>query len=110
MLKVDSSFALLDVTVVDGHPGPPAESQAVVVRDRRIADIVPMSAYRADPDVQQINLDGHYVMPGLIDAHVHLAGGRAEITNQEIGVIAEPKLLRAMRSVYEAQQLLKRGV
>src|SRR5262249_27315327 len=109
MLKVGSSFALLDVTVVDGHPGPPIASQAVIVRDRRIVAVQPMSAYRRDGDVQEINLDGHYVMPGLIDAHVHLAGGRAEITDQEIGVIAEPKLLRAMRSVYEAQQLLKRG-
>lgn len=110
MLKVGNRFALLDVTVVDGHPGPPVPGQAVVVRDRRIAEIVPMTGYRSDPDVQEINLDGHYVMPGLIDAHVHLAGGRAEITDQEIGVIAEPKLLRAMRSVYEAQQLLKRGI
>ena len=109
MLKVGNSFALLDVTVVDGHPGPPATGHAVVVRDRRIVDVQPMSQYRRDADVQEVNLDGHYVMPGLIDAHVHLAGGRAEITDQEIGVIAEPKLLRAMRSVYEAQQLLKRG-
>ena len=89
MLNVNGSFALLDVAVVDGHPGPAAQRQAVVVRDRRIADVVPMSQYRRDRDIQEINLDGHYVMPGLIDAHVHLAGGRAEITDQEIGVIAD---------------------
>jgi imidazolonepropionase-like amidohydrolase len=69
-----------------------------------------MTQYRTDPRVPEVDLDGHYVMPGLIDAHVHLSGGRARIDDQEMGVIAEPMLMRAVRSVYESQQLLKRGV
>jgi imidazolonepropionase-like amidohydrolase len=109
MLKIGNRFALLSVTVVDGRGGPPVPDHAVVVRDKVIESVVPMSAYRRDEDVQEVPLDGHYVMPGLIDAHVHLAGGRADVTDQEIGVVAEPKPLRAMRSVYEAQQILKRG-
>lgn len=104
------SVALLSVTVVDGRGGEPAPDQAIVVRDGRIAEIVPMSDYRRDADVPEQDLIGHYVMPGLIDAHVHLSGGRARVDDQEMGVIAEPKLMRAVRSVYEAQQLLKRGV
>lgn len=110
MLDTGTRFALLDVNVVDGQGGPPAERHAVVISGKRIEAVTPMASYHREPDIREIPLDGHFVMPGLIDAHVHLAGGRAEITDQEIGVIAEPKLLRAMRSVYEAQQLLKRGV
>jgi imidazolonepropionase-like amidohydrolase len=109
MLDVGNSFALLSVSVIDGRGGPPLQNLAVLVRDKRIEAVVPMAQYRRDRDVHEIALDGHYVMPGLIDAHVHLAGGRADITDQEMGVVAEPKLLRAMRSVYEAQQILKRG-
>ena len=108
-MKIGSQFALLKVSVVDGYGGPPVADQAVVVRDGRIAAVMPMSEFRSDPSVQEVVLDGHFVTPGLIDAHVHLSGGRATVDDQEIGVIAEPKLLRAMRSVYEAQQLLKRG-
>lgn len=103
------AVALLSVSVIDTHGGPRADDRAVIIRDKRIEAVVPMAEYRREPGIKEVALDGHYVMPGLIDAHVHLAGGRAEITDQELGVIAEPKLLRAMRSVYEAQQLLKRG-
>jgi imidazolonepropionase-like amidohydrolase len=106
---VRAATALLSVAVVDGHGGPPVENQAVVIRGRRIDAVVPMTQYRRDDEVNEIALDGHYVMPGLIDAHMHLSGGRATIEDQEIGVIAEPKLLRAMRSVHSAQKLLKRG-
>ncbi|BBY30372.1 metal-dependent hydrolase family protein [Mycolicibacterium sediminis] len=108
-MKIGRHFALLSVGVVDGHGGPPRLDQAVVVRDGRIAAVLPMADYRTDDSIQEVPLDGHYVMPGMIDAHVHLSGGRATIDDQELGVIAEPKILRAMRSVYEAQQLLKRG-
>ena len=59
--------------------------------------------------MQEVSLDGFYVMPGMIDAHVHLAGGRGDMEYQEMEVIAENKLVRAMRSVYEAQAVLKRG-
>ena len=104
MLKVGSSFALLSVSVVDGRGGPPVDDQAVVVRDGRIVAVMPMAQYRRAADVQELALDGHYVMPGLIDAHVHLAGGRADVVDQELGVITEPKPLRAMRSVYEADR------
>ena len=108
-MRIGTRFALLSVTVIDGLGGEPLEDRAVIVRDGRIIAVVPMAAYRNAAGDQEVPLDGHFVMPGLIDAHVHLAGGRAEVEDQELGVIAEPKLLRAMRSVYEAQELLKRG-
>lgn len=108
-LRIGSEFALLSVTVVDGRGGEPRPDCAVIVRGGRISAVLPMAEYRSQDGVQEVALDGHYVMPGLIDAHVHLAGGRASVEDQELGVVAEPKLLRAMRSVYEAQELLKRG-
>ncbi|TRW80977.1 amidohydrolase family protein [Mycolicibacterium sp. 018/SC-01/001] len=109
-MSITNSVALLSVAVVDGHGGPPLPNHAVVVTAGRITAVVPMAQYRRDPDIPEQALDGHWVMPGLIDAHVHLSGGRARIEDQELGVIAEPMLMRAVRSVYEAQQLLKRGV
>jgi len=108
-MRIGENFVLLSVTVVDGRGGAPLRDHAVVVRDKRIAAVVPMDEYRATDDLQEVPLDGHYVMPGLIDAHVHLSGGRSGLEDQELGVIAEPKQLRAMRSVYESQAILKRG-
>lgn len=108
-MEVNKNFALVNVYVVNGYGGWPEKNMAVVVKSGVIQEVCPMKDYQPDKDIQQIDLEGHYVMPGMIDAHVHLSGGRGEMEYQEIGVMAEPKLLRAMRSVYEAQELLRRG-
>ena len=94
------SFVLCDIAVVDGTGGPVREHAFLDVLGSRIARIGDMADSAPHDAVEEIRLPGHYVMPGLIDAHVHLSGGRAEVDDQEIGVVAEPMGLKAMRSVY----------
>ena len=108
-MDVGPRFALVDTTVIDGSGAPPLPHMAVVVDGEDIRTVAPMSAYRRDPEVQEIDAGGLYVLPGLIDAHVHLAGCRAGKEDQELGALMEPPLARAVRSVGEAQALLKRG-
>jgi imidazolonepropionase-like amidohydrolase len=49
---------------------------AIVIRDGRIAQVVPPSGtWRAPADAQVIDLSGRTLLPGLIDAHVHLTLG-----------------------------------
>lgn len=49
-------------------------NHAVVVRERRIAAILPVEdAVRRYPKAQRIDLPNHALMPGLINAHTHLA-------------------------------------
>lgn len=109
MTVLSNNYVLLHVSVVDGYGGWPVEDMFIHVVNHQIVKVAPMKQYKKENDVQELSLDGHYVTPGLIDAHVHLAGGRADFEWQELEVFMEPKLLRAMRSVYESQQLLKRG-
>ncbi|HHY90791.1 MAG TPA: amidohydrolase family protein [Clostridiales bacterium] len=109
MLFLKAHYVLLNVSVVDGYGGYPTENMFVEVCKNEIAAVDSMKAYQKKPDVQEVDLSGYYVMPGLIDAHVHLAGGRGDYVYGETEVLAEPKLVRAMRSVYEAQRILKRG-
>ena len=108
-MDVGPRFALLDCTVIDGSGAAPRPGMAVVVDGPDIRSVVPMQEHEADADVQQIDCRGLFVLPGLIDAHVHLAGCRAGKEDQELGALMEPPLLRAIRSVSEAQALLKRG-
>ena len=106
---IQNYFSLVNISLVDGNGGELKKNTAIVVKNGLISSVAGMESYRRPDGAQEIDLDGYYVMPGLIDAHVHLSGGRGDAEYQEIGVMAEPKLLRAMRSVYEAQELLKRG-
>jgi imidazolonepropionase-like amidohydrolase len=108
-MDAGSRFALVDATVIDGSGAEPRQHEVVVVDGPDIAAVVPMSAYRREAGAAEIDCSGFFVLPGLIDAHVHLAGCRAGKEDQELGAIMEPPLLRAIRCVSEAQALLKRG-
>lgn len=59
------------VTVDDRHP----DAEAIVVRDGRIAFVgTRKAALHFSPQAQQIDLQGHTLTPGFIDAHGHVSG------------------------------------
>ena len=64
------TLVLLHAHVIDGLGGAPLLDRAVVVRQGRIADIVASSAWPQGGAVQ--DLRGKYLLPGLIDSHVHV--------------------------------------
>ena len=64
-------------TLVDGTGGPPIEDAAISVRGNGIVAVGSrqelLSGPAAPRDAIVINLGGGYVIPGLIDSHVHLS-------------------------------------
>jgi len=72
----DDTLLLTDVQVVDVEKGRLADERHVVVRGRRIADLVmpnDLSAARAHHHVKrEFDCGGHYLIPGLSDIHCHL--------------------------------------
>jgi imidazolonepropionase-like amidohydrolase len=108
-MHLDERYALMDVTLVDGRGRAPREHVTVVVERGDIAAVYPVSDHQRVDGLQEVDCAGCFVTPGLIDAHVHLAGGRAGMEDQELGVLMEPKHVRTIRSVADAQALLKRG-
>ena len=65
-------LAIVGVTVIDATGQPPTPGRTVLVRDGRIQSIVGADA-AVSPDVQRIDGAGRYLVPALIDAHVHVA-------------------------------------
>ncbi len=74
---------LRDVTVVDGTGGPPFGPCDIVVEGDRIAlvhllgaptgpHLQPAERPQAGPGGHEIDLAGHWVLPGLVDAHGHI--------------------------------------
>ncbi len=70
-----STLVLKQITLIDGTGRPPQEQVVLAIRDRRIAYIGPEAGWIPTPDeaVTVLDLPGRYVLPGLIDCHVHLA-------------------------------------
>ena len=58
--------------LIDGNGGPAIENSAFVVADGKFTQVGRKSDLQAPADVAHVDLTGKTVMPGLIDAHVHL--------------------------------------
>jgi imidazolonepropionase-like amidohydrolase len=59
-------------TVVDGTGGPPIKDAAIVIEGNRITAIGARSAVRVPAGAREIDAAGKYIIPGLMDANVHL--------------------------------------
>jgi imidazolonepropionase-like amidohydrolase len=64
-------------TLIDGRGGPPIEDAAMAIRGNEILTISSrrelLSGPNAPRDAIVVNLGGGFVIPGLVDSHVHLA-------------------------------------
>ncbi|MEO8635612.1 MAG: amidohydrolase family protein [Gemmatimonadales bacterium] len=65
--------ALVGVTVIDGTGRPAVPRQTVLVQGERIVAIFPTGSRPLSPEVTTLDLTGRFLIPGLIDTHVHLA-------------------------------------
>ena len=69
-----SDLVIRNVRLVDLAAGPrePSEPTDVAIRGGRIAEL---GAARSAEDVPVLDTGGGYLLPGLVDAHVHLGWG-----------------------------------
>lgn len=69
------ALLLEHATLIDGTGRPPQRDTLVVVRGDQIAYVGPAAAWAQPPDepATRVDLTGRYLLPGLIDCHVHLA-------------------------------------
>jgi imidazolonepropionase-like amidohydrolase len=58
--------------LIDGTGAPPLVGSAVLVDDGRIAWVGPAGAFEAAEGVEVVDVAGTWVVPGLLDANVHL--------------------------------------
>jgi imidazolonepropionase-like amidohydrolase len=67
-----NAVVLEHFTLIDGTGREPQPDQSLVMVDGRVTQVGPAGTIQAPSGAQRHNLSGKYLMPGLIDAHVHL--------------------------------------
>jgi imidazolonepropionase-like amidohydrolase len=73
---------LKNVTVIDGTGAAPQPNSAIVMTDGKIAWVGPVSGLKAPAGAMVKDLSGKFVMPGIIDSHVHI-GMMHDVTQDE---------------------------
>ena len=92
--------ALINGIILDGNKNmKPLKGKAIVIEDTNIVDIIEKSTLPADLEV--VDLQGQYIMPGLINLHVHLpAGGKpkkkASDPKKLVKLMTSNRLLRSI--------------
>jgi imidazolonepropionase-like amidohydrolase len=63
---------LKGMTLIDGTGKPAQANAAIVMTDGKIAWVGPVAQLKAPAGAATVDLTGKYVIPGLIDSHVHI--------------------------------------
>lgn len=68
------TVAFLQATVWSAQLESPLENAVLIVRDGRVVDLFAQGQGSVPPDAELVNLQGAFVIPGIINAHGHIGG------------------------------------
>lgn len=72
-MENDMKYAYINGKILSGDKGMQVkQGLVIVIEGEKITDIV--TEVPKSPDMKVVDLEGRYIMPGLINMHVHLAG------------------------------------
>lgn len=106
-MTADSRLVLRDCTLWDGTSEDVRRGVDVELQDGVVRSVLPAGRRRAD-DAVELDLAGRFVMPGLVDMHVHLvwSGG----ADPAATVAADGEHVTAMRTAANALAELHAGI
>ena len=70
------SLAITHVTLIDATGAAPQPNMTVFLSDEKIAAIGPSDSVLIPRKTKTFDATGKFLIPGLVDMHVHLTGGR----------------------------------
>lgn len=94
-------------TLIDGTGRAPTKRAAIVIEDGRITAVGPAADVQVPHGARMIDTGGRWMMPGLIDCHVHLNG---EVTADAYRRYLTPEPgVKMLRAVVDAGRMLRAG-
>jgi imidazolonepropionase-like amidohydrolase len=67
--------AFIGATIIDGRGGPPIRDGVLLVANGRVTAVGPRGKVAVPAGAREISAAGKYIIPGLMDANVHLVYG-----------------------------------
>ena len=97
-------------TLIDGAGGAAQKNDALVIEGNRIRSVGALPPGLALEDARVIDAAGQWIMPGLIDAHVHLSYGYPKLPGEGMGRGNLRPELNTLKAARGAQKALRAGV
>ena len=102
------TVAIVGGTLVDLNGEAPIENAVIVVNGERITAIGSAADVEIPADAKQINAKGKYLIPGLMNMHVHL--GLILPGKMKAQLANESEAALALRMAHAARAVLKAGI
>ena len=67
-----TSLAITGATIIDGRGGAPVPDGVIIIEGGRIIQVGRRGAFRIPAGARIVDAVGRFLLPGLIDTHVHL--------------------------------------
>ncbi len=67
----NNTLAIVGATVVSPERATPLPNATILIENGRIVSVGPVKSIRVPPSAQVIKAEGKWVIPGLIDSHIH---------------------------------------
>jgi imidazolonepropionase-like amidohydrolase len=78
-----AQLLLTHAALIDGTGSPEQPNTTIVIDDKRIQSIYPTGSQPVPKDAHVEDLSGRYIIPGLIDAHVHITDVEPDIAHYQ---------------------------
>ena len=83
VFAAEPPLLLTHATIIDGTGTPAQANMTIAIDGQRIAAIYPDGSQAVPKAARVEDLSGRYVIPGLIDAHVHLTGAEPDFAHYQ---------------------------
>lgn len=112
------TVAFVGGTVITMNGDEVIPNATVVVAGNRITAVGPSAGVQVPSGAHHVDASGHYIMPGIIDAHAHIGTGSSGITprnhwgflaNLAFGVTTMHDPSNSTDMVFSASELIKAG-
>lgn len=88
------TYAIHRVNVIDVKDKQIIENQTIIIENDHITSVFDSNNYRNPDSIQVLDFSGYFVVPGLIDAHVHMGTNPSKGDNFEVAKERLDHLLR----------------
>jgi imidazolonepropionase-like amidohydrolase len=102
----DKSIVFKGARLIDGTGREPIEDSMLVVKGDLIKNIGTSGSVSHPSDAELIDITGKTIMPGLIDAHIHLAGLKSM---GQLSWYMDDPMVHGMRGVIDCWKIIDAG-